>query len=317
MRVTAWTPANPDTVAQAILDGLGNLPITVTPVPRNCEPLSVEFSPPSRTVTSGDIATFEEWISVPNDDTLCGEVHCTVEFRSDEGQVIGTQEVWITILDVTEPELTCPPDIRVCNDRGLCSAVVEFAPEVSDNCSASNAIEVTCEPPSGSTFPVGRTTVTCTATDESGNQTQCSFDVTVVDCEPAVVACRETVNPHGKNVPPAGSTTLPGPKGGQNEDGFYELLALFDNCDNVEDIDLFVIDSGSGVVFGPFSTGDKIKYTEAPGGKPKIKKMGSSNGQAGAIAAHITGKGDAQVFGVDSSGNASEPEDCLVPPFPK
>ena len=25
--------------------------------------------------------------------------------------------------------------------------------------------------------------------------------------------CTETVNPHGQNVPPAGSTTLPGPKG--------------------------------------------------------------------------------------------------------
>ena len=33
--------------------------------------------------------------------------------------------------------------------------------------------------------------------------------------------CTETTNPHGQNVPPAGSTTLPGPNGGQNEDGFY------------------------------------------------------------------------------------------------
>ena len=35
--------------------------------------------------------------------------------------------------------------------------------------------------------------------------------------------CTETVNPHGQNVPPAGSTTLPGPNGGQNEDGFYKV----------------------------------------------------------------------------------------------
>lgn len=34
-------------------------------------------------------------------------------------------------------------------------------------------------------------------------------------------ACIEIFNPHGKTVPPAGNTTLPGPNGGQNEDGFY------------------------------------------------------------------------------------------------
>ena len=33
--------------------------------------------------------------------------------------------------------------------------------------------------------------------------------------------CAESVNPHGQTTPPAGSTTLPGPNGGQNEDGFY------------------------------------------------------------------------------------------------
>ena len=35
--------------------------------------------------------------------------------------------------------------------------------------------------------------------------------------------CKETVNPHGQTVPPAGSTTLPGPNGGINDDGFYKV----------------------------------------------------------------------------------------------
>ena len=35
--------------------------------------------------------------------------------------------------------------------------------------------------------------------------------------------CLESVNPHGQTIPPAGNTTLPGPKGGQNEDGFYRI----------------------------------------------------------------------------------------------
>jgi len=42
---------------------------------------------------------------------------------------------------------------------------------------------------------------------------------------PPRASCIEYVNPHGQTIPPAGSTTLPGPKGGQNEDGFYLLGA--------------------------------------------------------------------------------------------
>ena len=38
---------------------------------------------------------------------------------------------------------------------------------------------VTCEPASGSTFPVGTTTVTCTAGDGNGNTASASFDITV------------------------------------------------------------------------------------------------------------------------------------------
>ena len=127
------------------------------------------------------------------------------------------------------------------------------------------------------------------------------------------VACLETVNPHGKNVPPAGRTTLPGPKGGQNEDGFYELLA-WDDVDSNPDI--YVVDTGSGVVFGPFASGDKIKYTEDLYAIPEMKKMGSNKGKAGAIAAHIIGNGDAAVAAVDASGNMGWAI-CYVPPVPK
>ena len=40
---------------------------------------------------------------------------------------------------------------------------------------------MTCKPPSGSTFPLGVTTVSCTATDASGNSATGSFTITVVD----------------------------------------------------------------------------------------------------------------------------------------
>ena len=57
------------------------------------------------------------------------------------------------------------------------SAPVEFAtPTASDNCST---VTVTCNPPAGSMFPLGTTTVTCTATDGSSNTATCNFPVTV------------------------------------------------------------------------------------------------------------------------------------------
>ena len=40
---------------------------------------------------------------------------------------------------------------------------------------------MTCVPASGSTFPLGVTTVTCTATDVDGNTSSASFNVTVRD----------------------------------------------------------------------------------------------------------------------------------------
>ena len=120
--------------------------------------------------------------------------------------------------------------------------------------------------------------------------------------------CTETTNPHGQNTPPAGYTTSPGtnPNSGQNPDGFY-LLGTDTGRDRI-----WVLDNGSGKVFGPFAPGTKIKYTQAPGKKPSQKKIGSTNGQAGAVQWHITGKGDAFAFSRDG---VKVP--CRVPPPPK
>lgn len=132
----------------------------------------------------------------------------------------------------------------------------------------------------------------------------------VVPTQPAfahVPQCVESVNPHGQNVPPAGSTTSPGtnPNSGQNDDGFYLISSDVGT-------DVFVVDLGSGTVFGPFASGTVVKYTQAPGSTPSEKKIGSDSGQAGAVEVHITGTGDMGVRSID--GNTIS---CLVPPPPK
>jgi hypothetical protein len=136
-----------------------------------------------------------------------------------------------------------------------------------------------------------------------------TFDDPVCNTPP-VASCVESVNPSGKNTPPAGSTTLPGSMGGQNEDGFYELVG-----EDAEDgtAPVFVTNASGSATFGPFSSGSVVKITEAPGATPKAQPMG---GPDSAVAAHIVLDSDAFVFAVDSFGEESPVASCLVPPPP-
>lgn len=71
-------------------------------------------------------------------------------------------------------------DVTQSTDSASCSAVVNYpTPVATDNC--TTPVPVSCDHPSGSTFPLGTTTVTCTATDNAGNSSTASFTVTVND----------------------------------------------------------------------------------------------------------------------------------------
>ena len=125
------------------------------------------------------------------------------------------------------------------------------------------------------------------------------------DTTPPDTFCNPSVNPGG-NVPNA-----PGKGGkGQNQDGFYQLAAT-DLVWPASGIQMWVTDTGSGQVFGPFPVGTNIKYTQAPDATPFQEPM------SGAVAWHIVGKGDARVTATDGSGNTSAGVMCLVPPPPQ
>lgn len=67
-------------------------------------------------------------------------------------------------------------------------AIVQFTTQFSSPGEDSNVI-ITCNPPSGSQFPIGNTVVTCTATDVQSQKTlQKSFTVTVRDTTPPAIA---------------------------------------------------------------------------------------------------------------------------------
>jgi HYR domain-containing protein len=78
--------------------------------------------------------------------------------------------------DATAPVLSVPDGI-VVDATSADGATVEYA--VSANDVLTPRPRVSCAPPSGSVFPLGTTTVSCTATDDAGNDASKTFDVHV------------------------------------------------------------------------------------------------------------------------------------------
>jgi hypothetical protein len=86
----------------------------------------------------------------------------------------------VTVNDTQPPTITCPANVAAVA-APTCPAsntttITYPPPTASDNCPG---VTVACVPPSGTVFPTGTTTVTCTATDASGNTATCSFTVNV------------------------------------------------------------------------------------------------------------------------------------------
>ena len=80
-----------------------------------------------------------------------------------------------TVTVTTQVTISCPSNITV-SAAGPSGAVVFYTVTATGGCSPPTIV---ANPPSGSTFPVGTTTVTATASDTCGNGATCSFTVTV------------------------------------------------------------------------------------------------------------------------------------------
>src|SRR5262249_21432429 len=92
----------------------------------------------------------------------------------------------IKVQDTTGPAVTVPANITDTTTSAA-GKVETFTATATDLVDGSRP--VTCTPASGSTFPVGTTTVNCTATDTRGNSTSRSFTVTItlLDGTPPVI----------------------------------------------------------------------------------------------------------------------------------
>lgn len=86
-------------VSEAILDGLQNLPVEVTPSATCDTGLSATFDAVSKTVTSGEDATFTETITLAAD-APAGDLDCTVDFLLN-GQPAG--DAFVQTVTVNRP----------------------------------------------------------------------------------------------------------------------------------------------------------------------------------------------------------------------
>jgi probable HAF family extracellular repeat protein len=80
-------------------------------------------------------------------------------------------------VDTVPPTISVPFDLTV---GAFDAGGVPVYYDVTVNDDADSFPTLSCIPASGSTFPVGDTTVNCTATDSSGNTSSASFKVTVI-----------------------------------------------------------------------------------------------------------------------------------------
>lgn len=181
------------TVVECTGAGASSCPISV--VVTDGEPPSVACPPGVSATITGPTCEVPVAFSVTASDNCAGSsVACTPPSGSSFGP--GTTVVSCTasdaagntaacsfpvvVADASAPSIACPSNVTagatVVQGCEIGAAISFPAPAASDNC---GAVTVACVPASGSFFPIGSTTVTCTASDAAGNSVTCSFSVTV------------------------------------------------------------------------------------------------------------------------------------------
>ena len=93
------------------------------------------------------------------------------------GGAVTSSVAVVTVADTTPPVLSLPGSLTAPRTSAG-GAEVSFTATAVDGC--AGPVAVSCVPASGSTFALGLTTVTCTASDGHGNSAAGSFAVTVV-----------------------------------------------------------------------------------------------------------------------------------------
>ena len=145
----------------------------------------------------------------------------------------------VTIIDTIRPKLLkCAKDTTLTLSATECGKAFTFAtPTVTDNCATTLTTTQSAGLASGSTFPIGATTVTFTSKDPGNNIVSCSFRVTVNDIPPTVT-CKPKFAPRINSA----STRL-------SVSPFDVAATLSDNCTPLSTTNVKIRRAGSGTGF--------------------------------------------------------------------
>jgi hypothetical protein len=112
-------------------------------------------------------------------------VHCTATDGAGQSSS-GDFNVMVALADHTPPVLSGYGD-KAVEANGPAGSVVNFPTPTAVDALDGPIGAVNCSPASGSTFPLGTTVVTCSATDTHGNTGQATFNVAVNDTTPPTI----------------------------------------------------------------------------------------------------------------------------------
>jgi hypothetical protein len=190
----------PTTVTCTATDNHGNsaqVQFTVTVTFNDTQPPTFTPNPPPpvSATTSGTGAVVNYTVAATDDSGTPPTVNCTpasgstfpvgqttVNCTASDGTNTANASfiVTVTFVDTTAPVISNVPSNRVVEANGPSGSVASYTgPTATD--AAEGPKPVSCSPTSGSTFPLGDTTVNCTASDSHGNTSSASFTIGVVD----------------------------------------------------------------------------------------------------------------------------------------
>ncbi len=96
----------------------------------------------------------------------------------------GSASFKVTVVDTTPPTLQGVPADTTVEANGASGSVVNYTTPTATDAVDGPIAQVTCAPASGSLFPLGATSVSCSATDSHANTATASFAIHVVDTTP-------------------------------------------------------------------------------------------------------------------------------------
>jgi len=202
------SPANTATCSFTVTVNDTQLPNLVCPtnITRNtdagqCHAAATYASPTYSDNCAGGGAAIQS--GLPSGSNFPKGVNTVTWKATDAAGLTKTCTFRVTVNDVENPVITCPTVAPTTTTANSCvSAPVMYSPPTAtDNCPGAITVIRLSGPVSGSTFPLGTTSIVWRAIDGAGRSSTCSFAVAVTDAALPAISCPNSISVMGSGSP--------------------------------------------------------------------------------------------------------------------